>query len=376
MNRVRHVLFASFLVAAATFPAAALAEELPAPPVVDAAPAPVEPEPSPSSEPAHVPDAALPAASADATVVAAPVGSSGKPWRGSRLGYGHATTPRSADRGADPFWNPYYTHRLELSPQWNFGQWVFLRGRVELGQELTVADDTEYVREVVLSDVTVDAGSAGWMEPYSGIRISGDVRLNAPTSKVSRAQSRVLSVGPRLGVSRTFPLRSGLTVAYEGRYTQRFHKYTTSQLDGPRLLACVGVESTECLETAHTGRRNVREDVAHGPTLMFAPLERLSIVAAFRFSHPTLYPLAQPAAGREAELRENPYANASPRDATIFSLGVSYPVLQGLELSLGATSFTPYYDPSTSGSRNPFFNRNTTLNLGLDLDFERLLSRS
>ncbi|MGA9523070.1 MAG: hypothetical protein WBV82_16495 [Myxococcaceae bacterium] len=293
------------------------------------------------------------------------------PWRGSFLTYGHAATTVSLDKGALPFYNPTYAHRLELGPQWNFNDLLFVRARLELMQEFTVSDTYENPHEIVVTDLMADVGTSGWEEPRTGIRISGDLRLTAPTSKIAQAQSRILSVGPRLSLSRKFPVMQGLTVRYDGRYTYRFNRYTTMQNEAPRLIACTDVQSLDCLETAHTGRRNVEQDVVHGATVLFQPLEKLSVTSSLMWSHGFLYALTP----SDIPVRANPYANENfARFSSIFSIGASYQIFDALDVGAGVLTVSPLGEDGSV--RTPFFNQFTTLYLDLGVDFEALLSRS
>jgi hypothetical protein len=371
MISFKHVRVASFLLMAATFPAAAAQgatgeAQAPAPKTAVQA----LPDKAGETAPASVTVTNTPAAQVKA---AASAPKAAVPWRGSSLTYGHATTTVSLDKGALLDYNPTYAHRLELAPQWNFNELLYVRARLELGQELTQSDTYEYAHEVAFSDITADVGTSGWQDPRTGIRISGDLRLTAPTSKTSWAQTKVFSVGPRLALSRSFPVRNGLSVRYEARYTRRFHRFTTVQFEAPRLLACSDVESLECAESSHTGVRNVMQDVVHGASLSFQPIEKLSVSGAFMWSHGFLYGLTP------TDLPVRPNENADPtagRHASIFSFGASYQILDALNLGAGVTTITPPSLNPTEKPYSPFFNQFTTLYLDLGIDFEALLSRS
>ncbi len=368
MISLRQVRAASFLLMAATFPAAAAQSatgDAQAPATSTAVQASVDgadQTPTATDSAPSAPVAVVSATSAELKSTA--------PWRGSSFTYGHASTALSLDKGAQPWWNPYYAHRLELMPQWHFNDWLFARARFEIGQELTLADDTEYVREVVFSDITADVGTSGWQEPKTGIRISGDLRLTAPTSKMSWAQTKVFSVGPRLALSRSFPVMQGLSVRYEGRYTRRFHRYTTQQTEAPRLIACTDVDTLDCLNNDNTGRRNVMQDVVHGASVSFQPMEKLSFATALMFSHGFLYRLTP------SDLpRANPFADPNVvRFSSVFSLGASYQIADALNLGAGVLTISPRGEDGSY--RQPFFNQFTTLYLDLGVDFEALLSRS
>ena len=316
--------------------------------------------------------ASFPAGGAEpAASSTAPTEAKEAPWRGSFVSYGHATSAISVDKAAEPYWNPFYVQTFVVQPEWHFTKHFFTRARFELEQELTLSDDTTYARQVMWSDLSLDLGTDGVKIPKAGIQVSGTVRLTAPLSKASAAQTKLTSIGPGVTLSRRFEVRSGLTVGYAARYTQRFHRFTTPGYDAPTITACGDLRDQVCTSLKGAEQRNVRADLLQGPTVSFDPLARLHLSATFQLSHAWLYALpSAPVAGQPLDAA----GDVGVRQSTGFIVSTGFDVTRELTLTLAATTFTSQPGPD-GRARTPFFNRNTLLSLDAALDVEALLKR-
>jgi hypothetical protein len=300
--------------------------------------------------------AATPQATAETTAVKPPQKAF---YRGSSLSYAHSlgVTTITGEPGYgfyDP--NPTWSHRLELVPEFHVGDQFFARARLALEQEFTDVDAPTGNHEVMLSDLGVEAGVAGVTIPVVGIHVGGNVRFTFPTSKASQARTMVMTVGPALSLSRKFPLLSGLTVAYAGRYTYRFHRLTEGYVMTNE--GCIEAMQTTCREPMGV---NTHSDLTHGPALTFSPLDALTVATNFAISHRWQY----------APSQVDGLANQTNPSTfnTIFDLSVSYQLFRPVGLTLGASTFTPGLNAQGS---NLFvlFNRNTTLYLDATVDIE------
>ncbi len=381
MQPAKHVRIASFLLIAASFPVAAAdapAAEV-APASAEVVPVAVDPTPTPEVQPATSVAAKASPVVAGPVSVAATVEPEKKevPWRGSAFHYGHTFAAVSVDKAALPNFDPYYVQAFSIHPEWHFGSLVYAAAQLDLEQELTVSDDTNTINELVMSDVTVDLGTEGFDEPRTGIHLSGSLRLAAPTSKASKAQTKLFSMGPGVTVSRKVALLSGFVASYSARYTQRFHRYTTMQYDAPTVGACGDLRDLSCANSSTTGSPNVHEDLQHGPSVAFSPTEKLHFGASFLVIHAWLYPLTPVSVDAGlggAKKTLDPSTDVSPRETDAFLLSAAYDVTRELSVSLGASTFSAQLGPDAKRWQ-PFFNLNTTVSLDVGLDVEALLSR-
>lgn len=315
------------------------------------------------------------------------------PWRGSSMSYGHSLSAMTFAPDGDPFpsaydaggrqiyqYNPTWAQNLVLLPEWHFNDLFFARGRLFISQEFTYGDATNSRHEVELSDSLIDIGTTGYKEKYSGIRISGNVRVGLPTSKLSQARTQYLSVGPAAILSRTFPVLSGLTLVYLGRVTGRFTSSNGIQTNQPRTVDSSGaqLEGVSCRDplTANdcmTGIRSPYLDFSHGASISFQPHETVSVDATMLWTRQWLPTLTSSGIGSRAE--DEQLANdVKVRDSTWFVLSASWQFSQPVGVAL--TAFTVSPQLGASGTYTfPIFNRNTVLYLDLILNIEAITSR-
>lgn len=317
------------------------------------------------------------------------------PWRGSSMSYGHSLSAMTFAPNGDPFpstydaegrqiyqYNPTWAQNLVLLPEWHFNDLFFARARLFISQEFTYGDSTNSRHEVELSDTLIDIGTTGYKEKLSGIRVSGNVRLGLPTSRLSQARTQYLSIGPAAVVSRTFPVLSGLTLIYIGRVTGRLTTQTairtnqsmTVDATGGQTAACrdPGTADYACTDT-NTGIRSPFLDLSHGPSVSFQPHETVSIDATMLWTRQWLYGMSSSGIGSRAE--EEQLANdAKVRDSVWCVLSASWQFSQPVGVAL--TAFTVSPQLGASGTYNfPIFNRNTVLYLDLILNIEAITSR-
>lgn len=294
-------------------------------------------------------------------------------WRGTSVNYSHNLGVMTLAPAAEPFYNPTWSHRLGLFPEWHFGQQLTLRGRFFLSQEFTESDSTRYRNEVELSDVWLDGVWSGFTEKNSRIHLGADLRVTVPTSKTSQAQSRILTLGPSLNVSRRFDVLSGLTLIYSARFTYRFNRFATRQNQGSTSSACGDSRSLECIDIINTGVRNPQFDVLHGPVVSFAPHAKVDVSASFLMQRAWLPALAAAPVELAGSTQLGVGTDVATRDLMIFSLSVSYQAFKAVGFSLGAWTFSNQLGED-GRYQFPLFNRNTTLYLDATFDLEGAVS--
>jgi hypothetical protein len=299
-------------------------------------------------------------------------------FKGSTLIYEHAASAVSLWRPALPMYNPWWTHRVSLRPEWHpVGIPAFVRARLDLWQEFTQPDDG-LVADV--GDLLVDFVWSGWKESLSGVRVGGNVRVNVPLSKYSRAQTLVTSVSPALTLARAFPLgEQSIFVSWAFRYTRNAHRFTTAQFDGPPIADCGDPGGASCAMLLHTGLRSAQWGFSQGPLVVYTPIPALSLTAMTTFFVNGLYALTP---GEVPTLTGgvNPDAGGDlgpqHRFSNLFAVDASYTVSEELTLSLGAYTFASQLGPDGRYRADPLANLNTAFYLDLVFNVEALLSPS
>ncbi len=307
------------------------------------------------------------AVSADGTLAR---GDANSPWRGSSISYDHVSNTVGLDKGSELTWNPYYAQSLTLAPRYWFHD-SFYTGLVwAVEQELTDSDWTTQRHEMIASDLFLDLGWAGWTEKNSGVRVSGAVRLGLPVSKLSQAQTLILSVAPSVRVSRHFNVLQGLNVSWNARWTSRAFDSTTPVADTAGIRSC----AVDCESLTNMGYLNAWGDISTGPSVAFFPIPRLTLFADMRFGEAFLYDNAEVLNPVTGEVLQGKEAEVSSRYNSYFGLGASYDVLD--EVSATVSVSTPSPQLGADGERrSPFFNRFTQVGVGLSLNIDALVSR-
>ncbi|HWV39754.1 MAG TPA: hypothetical protein VN033_14890 [Vulgatibacter sp.] len=296
-----------------------------------------------------------------------------RPWRGSFLQYQHSMTAISADKSAEPMWNPVYVHGITIQPQRYFGDSIVARLGFSIEQELTNSDYTTKYREFEWSDLSLELVWTGWVEPATDIRISGGLRGIGAISKISRARSLVGGLSPSVTLSRRFDVLNGLTAAVATRYTQRFYDSTTGQYDGHGIVGC---DKNSCDALTNTGVRNSPWDVSVGPSLTLGVTGEFTLSSSFILVRQRLYSIGD----AEIEIDGPTVAVSADEDGTntrylnVFSLGASYLLFDDYQLSLGINTAAPELAPDST-RYFPVLNRYTVVYLGLGVDVDALASK-
>jgi len=296
-------------------------------------------------------------------------GESPSAWRGSQLRYGHVGTTVGLDKGAELTWNPYHAHTLTIAPRYYFTDAISTGLTFSLEQELTDSDWTTSKHEVLFSDLFADLTWRGWDEPFSGVRLSGSLRVTLPTSKVSQAQTMVAAVAPTLRVARYFDLLSGAGISWSTRWNQRFNRESTARTEAAGIVGC-GVDSS-CEALRNTGLLNAWADLSTGPSLELLPTEDLVLTADFRWGYAFLYENAEVRDPFSGELLQGP-SDFDGRATTYFGIGAIYTLAKEVNLSLGVGTPSPQIG-ADGRRRSPFFNRYTQLSFDVQLNLDAII---
>jgi len=290
------------------------------------------------------------------------------PWRGTRLVYRNVATAISFDRGAELTYNPYYAMALQVSPRWWFGSIFWVGADAGLSGEITDSDTTTREGEVLWDDVLVRGGASRFARiPWVGVEFSGGMDLLAPASKLSQARSLYLGLRSSLGVSRTFPLLSGLTLFYSLQGTKFFNKYTTSSRRSPLIPGCSG---GACDPYLNSGLRNPEWRMANLGGISMEFTAWLGASASAGLVMDFLYPQVD----STSEVSYQPQEGQDRRYVMVYELEVHARPIPSLGIGVGASTVNPLLKPSST-YEDPFINRYTTVYVDLTFHVDGLVSQ-
>jgi hypothetical protein len=310
-----------------------------------------------------------------AVPAAPPVVNPRKPWRGSRVTYGHSITVSTFLPNSQPWYDPSWWHHLTLEPEWHFSDLFYVRARLFIAQELTQSDTTSSPHAIGLSDLYLYGGWSGYEEPHTRLKLSGDLLVQLPTSAESQARTELGRAGPSVMLSRSFDVLAGLTIGYGARPVVHLNRLTAgggSFGANPSYVAVGTDTGPDAVFTAETAGRNIFFHLSHGPFLTFRPHPTVSVDASFWFDHGWMYSLPQVPPQLQSTMQVYG-SGVDRRDVTRFLLSVSWQFTRPVGVTLSA--FTAGGALAADGTYIfPLFNRFTQLNLDFTLDIEGLTS--
>ncbi len=289
------------------------------------------------------------------------------PWRGSQVVFSNSFSLISLDPSQELTYNPSYSMVFGFKPRWWFGEKMYLAASLDVTRELTQADDTTYAREALLGDLGLTFGvSRLWTVPVAGIDLSGDITVTLPTSKASQARTLVMGIGPRLRLSRNFPLLKGLVAGFNLRATPYFHRYTTAETESPLIANCQASEAG-CGAFLNSGVRNSLFRLTGSLDASLAIFDWLGVSLAFGEAIDWLYGIGS----GDDQVSFVPVEPQDQRYLSFFELGVSFSPLAFLDAAVTLITYAPQLAPDSS-YYNPFFNRYTIVSLDLIFKLEGL----
>jgi len=299
------------------------------------------------------------------------------PFRGSTFSWYQSLGIRGLDPGADLTWNPLYSWLFRFQPRYYFTDKFSLRLKVDLGVELTNADDTTYYREPRWGDTWLDAvWGPLYRIPGVGVDVTPSLRLEFPTSKARRARSLYLGLTPGLALTRSFKFGSmSLDLAYSFLYTKSFNQYTTVQYDSPTIANC-SAAGGDCGQFLHTGSRNPSHEFWNilGVDWGITKKLRLSLMVAFYNNLVyDLTPAAAPLAGGGTIPVGTDGNDVSHRAAVWYMGELTYEIHPTISVGLGFSTFNPQL-AEDSTYRRPFFNRFTEIMLTTTLSIDHIVA--
>lgn len=176
--------------------------------------------------------------------------SSNLPWRSTSLTLSQSLNVNTFDRGAQLSYDPTYAWAFIFEPHWYLTKKTHLNIDQRAYFEWTDSDSTLYAQRFMLSDTIfgVDTELYSTTLPKLGdLSFTGGAHLIAPTSIASRAASMTIGTRLRAGAVMTFKhVMDGLSVALQGRYSHRFSRHNTIELDEPSPCLSGGPNSADC----------------------------------------------------------------------------------------------------------------------------------
>lgn len=176
--------------------------------------------------------------------------SSSLPWRGTSLTLSQSLNVNTFDRAAQLSYDPTYAWAFILEPHWYLTKKTHLNIDQRAYFEWTDSDSTLYAQRFMLSDTIfgIDTELYSTTLPKLGdMALTGGAHLIAPTSIASRAASMTIGARLRAGAVWNFKhVMDGLSLALQGRYSHRFSRHNTIELDEPSPCVSGGPSSADC----------------------------------------------------------------------------------------------------------------------------------
>ena len=277
-------------------------------------------------------------------------------FKGSSLTYSNAVSLNSLDKGAEQDYNPYYGMLMTLAPRYWFLPRSFVSARLSLDKELTEPDDTTYKGETRLSDLTLGVGSILHTWDF-GLTTFGSVSARLPTSLASQARTMQTVLGGLIALTQALGSFGSMSYVFGVNYNA--FKYTTGELETPRIGSCAGA-SVGCDPFLNTGVRNAPWNTNHSVSLNVFPASWLFVSASVAWLTSYLYP----ASAQDERVSVIPQEPTNRRHAMSYGLEVDLQPKQWLILALALNTFNPQLAPDSTYYR-PFLNRFSTLSLDL-----------
>jgi hypothetical protein len=291
------------------------------------------------------------------------------PYRSSEIFYRNSVSVLTLDKAAELTYNPYYAMTWGFSPQWWFGDTLYLSGSFSLTRELTNADGTTQRDETIPSDILFRVGAANLVTiPGIGVDISAYGEATAPTSPGSQARTLHTALSAGLSLRRQFKWLSGISLGYSLRFTKYLHQFTTAEREQSLIPGCPAGEPG-CDQFLNMGVRNSSRRLSQTLSLSVGFLPWLALSTSFGVAQSVLY---------KASL--SPKASFTPQDPQDtrymfqYDLGLSFKPMASTLIVVGVNTAHPQQAPDSS-FRTPFFNRYTVVYLDLRLDVAGLISQ-
>lgn len=315
-------------------------------------------------------------------------------FRGTSIIYENIMSAQSSRANLSAEAAFYYAMSYSFRPRYYVRDWLSLRLRLDLEQELTDSASTVNLREPLLSDTWLDIYFSNLLESVSeSFDLGTYIRFGFPSSKLSRARTMIMSTTLGVVAKYTIPVLEGLTLTYGINGTRYFNQDRTAQYEGSIFAgACTPTNIDACDPELHrqrydsgknTGVFNPAWLLRNTVALDLSPIEKLTFSLSVTFYNYWVYPqdlhntneLPNPPTTTDPDgntVRENGDVTMM-RGSIWYIVEVSYEVLPWMGLALGASTFNPHLDPG-SDYYAPFFNINTNVYLDISLSIDGIVN--
>ena len=167
------------------------------------------------------------------------------------------------------------------------------------------------------------------------------------------------------GAFELFGLKQTLALQLIGRIGYLWHEYTESSLDTPWLDGCAGL-SGGCARYAHNGTRNSQWQTQLMAAFNWQLHETFGLAVQVGSFLDRLYPLSEGSTAAGGLLVPVDATDPNLRGVAFYVIQATWQPLSAFAVSVGSETFDSQLAPDSTW-RRPFFNRSTTLFLGLSL---------
>lgn len=291
-------------------------------------------------------------------------------WAGSVLTYRNVANAIGLQKDVEPTWEPMYAMSLVAAPRFRIAKGLGIAVLAQATREITDNDWTTERGEIWLADTFATLNMSAPRLDLLATTVGAHLRLRLPTSKASLA--RTMRVGTFVGVNTTtagsfdlFGLKQTLALQLIGRLGYLWHRYTEASLDEPWLGGCADLPGG-CMRYSHSGLRNTewQTQLMGAFNWQLHPTFGLAVQAGAFLDR--LHPLADATTSAGAIAVPVDPTDPNTRGLAFYVIAATWQPISTLAVSFGSETVHNQLRPDST-YRRPFFNRSTTLFVGLSL---------
>ena len=303
------------------------------------------------------------------------------PFRGSELVWFQSLGAMGLVKSSDLTWKPYYDWLWRIYPRYHITDKLSIRAKLGVEIEWTNSPDTTTQREPNFEDIWLDVVySPAWTIPVAKIDITPSLRLVVPTSKLARAESLYLGIGPGVTFKRSFNLPKHMTLdlTYSFRYIKNLNQYTTVQYQGQPLAGCSSTpDAGDCGAGLQSGASAVSHQFLNMLVADWGITKKLNFELFVGFFNYLSYGVPNatvPISGGETvSLGQDPVNNTQQRATIWYLVSADYQIHPTVKLGLAVSSWNPQLAPDSTYYA-PFINRYTQFVLSTTIALDHVVA--